>query len=227
MLLETATVIPTKPARIVIADDHPFFVDGFYAAMRKHPQVLLAGSAVNGRELVNLVQEVRPEVVFTDIQMPVMDGIAATRQIRESFPYINIIGFSSFIEDTLITDMLEAGASGYLLKNAHISEILAAVDSVMKGGVYYSREVSDRLAVLMRRTHCNPMKPFNKPHLTKLEMAVMKEICNELSNKEIAQRLNLDVRSVESAKRRIMEKTGCRNSAGIVVYAIRNFIVQL
>jgi DNA-binding NarL/FixJ family response regulator len=224
MLSSTQTITPTKPVRVVIADDHPFFIDGFCAAMRKQPQILVAGSAQNGQELVRLVEEIRPDIVFTDIQMPVMDGIAATKEIRQKFPYINIIAFSGFIEDCLITDMVEAGASGYLLKNEHISEILTAIESVMNGGCYYSHEVSGRIVTLMRRTGLNPLKPFNKPRFTERELAVMKEICHELSNKEIAQKLGLDVRSVESAKSRIMEKTGCRNSAGIVVYAIRNYI---
>jgi DNA-binding NarL/FixJ family response regulator len=227
MLSSAQTVTPTKPVRVVIADDHPFFIEGFCDAMRKHPQVMIAGRAHNGQELVALVEELCPDVVFTDIQMPVKDGIAATKEIREKFPYVNVIGFSGFIEDSFITDMLEAGASGYLLKNEHISEILSAIDNVMSGGCYYSREVSTRLATLMRRTNCNPLKPFNKPHFTELELSVMKEICQELSSKEIAQKLGLEARSVESAKSRIMEKTGCRNSAGIVVYAIRNYIWRL
>jgi two-component system, NarL family, response regulator NreC len=226
MLSSSQTVTTTKPVRIVIADDHPFFVEGFCDALRKHPHVLVAGSAANGEELVKLVEELHPDIVFTDIQMPVKDGIAATKEIRQNFPYINIIAFSGFIEDCLITDMMDAGASGYLLKNEHISQILAAIDKVMNGGNYYSREVLERLASLMKRTGSNPMKPFNKPRFTDMELSVIKEICNGLSNKEIAQKLGIDIRAVEGAKSRIMEKTGCHNSAGIVMYAIRNYIVQ-
>lgn len=226
MLPSSPTVIPTKPVRIVIADDHPVYIDGLCDGMRKHPQVLVAGTAHNGDELLTLAEELCPEVVLTDIQMPVKDGIAATKEIREKFPYIKIIGLSGYIEDCLITDMMDAGASGYLLKNERISEIITAIEKVANGSCYYSREVLDRLAVLMKRTGINPMKPFNKPSFTEKELSVMIEICNELSNKEIAQKLNMDVRSVEGAKSRIMEKTGCHNSAGIIMYAIRNFIVR-
>lgn len=226
MLLETPTLAPTKPVRVVIADDHPIFIDGFYSAMRKHPQVSVAGQAANGEELVQLVEELVPDVVFTDIQMPVKNGIAATREIMQRFPYVSVIAITNYIEDSFITDMMEAGAMGYLLKNETVHEILRAIEKVMSGQIYYSHEVSNRLVALMKRTAYNPMKPFDKPRFTELELAVMKEICDELSSKEIAQKLGIEVRSVESAKARIMEKTGCRNSAGIVKYAIRNYIVR-
>jgi two-component system, NarL family, response regulator NreC len=227
MLLETSTVTQTKPVRIVIADDHPFLVDGFCFAMKKHPHVLMAGQAGNGEELIKLVEEVCPDVVFTDIQMPEMDGITATREIVHRFPYVSVIAFTSFIDDCLITDMMEAGAVGYLLKNEHITIILRAIEKVMNRETYYSHEVSNRLVAMMKRTAYNPMKPFDKPRFTELELAVIKEICDELSSKEIATKLGVEVRSVESAKSRIMERTGCRNSAGIVKYAIRNYIVRL
>lgn len=227
MLLETPAKTQTKPVRVVIADDHQFLVDGFCFAMRKHPQVLMAGQAGNGAELVQLVEEVRPDVAFTDIQMPLMDGITATREITERFPYVSVIAFSGFIEESFITDMIDAGAMGYLLKNEPVTILLKAIDKVMKGEVYYSHEISNRLAAMMKRTAYNPLKPFDKPRFTELELAVMKEICDELTSKEIAQKLGVEVRSVESAKSRIMEKTGCRNSAGIVKYAIQNYIVRL
>lgn len=227
MLLETPAKTQTKPVRVVIADDHQFLVDGFCFAMGKHPQVLMAGQAGNGVELVQLVEEVRPDVAFTDIQMPLKDGITATREITERFPYVNVIAFSGFIEESFITDMMDAGAMGYLLKNEPVTILLKAIDKVMKGEVYYSHEISNRLAAMMKRTAYNPLKPFDKPRFTQLELAVMKEICDELSSKEIAQKLGVEVRSVESAKSRIMEKTGCRNSAGIVKYAIQNYFVRL
>src|SRR5947208_1133734 len=106
MLLETAVETHIKPVRVVIADDHQIFVEGFCSAMRKHKQVFIAGQAYNGQELVDLVDEVRPDVVFTDIQMPVKDGIVATREILQRFPYVNVIGFSGFLEECLITDMM-------------------------------------------------------------------------------------------------------------------------
>ncbi|MBO9684352.1 MAG: response regulator transcription factor, partial [Flavisolibacter sp.] len=186
MLPPTLTATPTKPVRVVIADDHQLLVDGFYCAMKKHPQILMAGYANDGGALVNLTDEIRPDVVFTDIQMPVMDGIAATREIVQRFPYIKVIGFSGFLDEGYITDMMEAGAMGYLLKNDDYTVILKAIENVMQGKVFYSHEVSNKLAAMMQRTGYNPTKPFDMPHFSELELAVVKEICNGLISKEIA-----------------------------------------
>jgi DNA-binding NarL/FixJ family response regulator len=227
MLPQSFTATPTKPVRVVIADDHQLLVDGFYCAMKKHPQVLMSGYANDGEALVNLSEEVCPDVVFTDIQMPVMDGIAATREIVQRFPYIKVIGFSGFLDEGYITDMMDAGAMGYLLKNDHYTVILKAIEKVMQGEVFYSHEVSNKLAAILKRTSYNPTKPFDIPRFSELELAVIKEICNELISKEIAEKLGVEPRSVESAKTRILEKNGAHNSAGIVMYAIKHYIVRL
>jgi two-component system response regulator NreC len=227
MLPQTSTVTHTKPISIVIADDHQFLIDGFCFAIKKHPHLFMAGQAYNGAEVVKLVEHVRPDVAFIDVKMPVMDGIAATREIVQRFPYVSVIAFSHDMEEHVITDMIDAGAMGYLLKNEHISVILKAIDKVTKGEVFYSHEVSNKLAAMMKRTAYNPMKPFDKPRFTELELAVIKETCDELSSKEMASKLGVGVGSVESAKTRIMEKTGAKNSAGIVKYAIKNYLYRV
>ncbi len=226
MLSAPAAAQQILPIRIVIADDHPFFVDGFYAAMRKHNEVRVMGHAHNGKDLLDLVQKTQPDVVITDIQMPVMDGIAATREIKRRYPQIHVIAISAFAEDVFITEMLDAGASGYLLKNAHKDEIICAIERVVRNEMHYSLEVSNKVVALMKRTKTNPMKPLDKPRFTDKELAVMKEICKGYSSKEIAQVLQLEVRAVESARQRIMEKTGCSNSTAVAMYAVRHFIVQ-
>lgn len=96
MLLEIPPETQVKPVRVVIADDHEIFVEGFCSAMRKHKQVFVAGEAYNGQQLVDLVEDVLLDVVFTDIQMPIKNGIDATREIFQRFPYISVIGISSF-----------------------------------------------------------------------------------------------------------------------------------
>lgn len=214
------------PVRIVIADDHPVYVDGLYTGLRKHKNIRIMGHASNGIELLQLVERTQPDVVMTDIQMPGMDGIAATKEIRRRYPNIQVIALSGFAEDCLITDMLDAGASGYLLKNAHPNEIALAIEKVMQNEMHYSLEVSNKVMALMRRTQSNPMKPLNKPQFSQRELDVIKEICRGHSSKQIAEALHIDVRAVESAKERIMEKTGCNNSTAIAMYAVRNYIFQ-
>ena len=107
------------PIRIVLADDHEIFRDGFKVMIKKQPSVQLVGEAANGEELIRQTRELKPDVVITDIKMPVMDGVEATKQLTSEFPEIGIIALSMFDEENLIVEMLEAGAKGYLLKNAH------------------------------------------------------------------------------------------------------------
>jgi len=228
MLAETSTPTPTKPVRIVIADDHPILVDGFCFALRKHKEVEVAGTACNGEQLVKLVQQLQPDIAFTDIKMPVMDGITAAKEIRERFPGVKVIAFTGFMDDCFITDMMiEAKASGYLLKEAHKKEILMAIEKVSSGQIYCSGEVLQRLVVLAQRTSTNPVKPFSKPDFTEREMTIMAENARGLSSKEIAQKQNIKPGAVESAKRRLFEKTNCRNSLELAAYAFRNFIAPL
>ena len=116
-----------NPIRIILADDHEIFRDGFKAMLKKQPSVELIGEASDGEELVEVTRQLNPDVVVTDIKMPRMDGLQATRILSKEFPQIGIIALSMIDEENLIIDMMEAGAKGYLLKNAHKNEIIEAI----------------------------------------------------------------------------------------------------
>ena len=117
----------TGDIRVVMADDHEIFRDGFRLMLSRDADIHLVGEAANGRQLLELVADLRPHVVITDIKMPIMDGIEATRTIRASFPDVGIIGLSMFDEEDLILEVLEAGALGYLVKNADKEEVIEAI----------------------------------------------------------------------------------------------------
>jgi DNA-binding NarL/FixJ family response regulator len=153
-----------------------------------------------------------------------MDGIEATKQIRKEFPGLGIIAFSMFDEDNLIVDMLEAGAKGYLLKNAQKEEIIAAIKTVNKGEPYYCRETTHKLAEMIANSNFNQGKKNAVPDLSEREISIIRLICEEYSNKEIAEMLDLSKRTIEDYREKILEKIDAKNSAGIVVFAIRNKI---
>src|SRR4030095_9090179 len=132
--------------RLVIADDHEIYRDGLALMLSKYQDIALVGQAENGRELIELTEATRPDVVMTDIKMPGMDGIQATRQLLQKFPDLKIIALSMFDEENLIVEMLEAGAKGYLLKNADKKEILEAITSVYEEKAFYCKGISARLA---------------------------------------------------------------------------------
>jgi DNA-binding NarL/FixJ family response regulator len=217
-----------NPIRIVLADDHEIFRDGFKAMLKKQPSVELLGEASDGEELLSLVRELKPDVVVTDIKMPKMDGLQATRIISSEFPNIGIVALSMIDEESQIIDMMEAGALGYLLKNAHKNEIIEAIESVKEHRVYYCDGTSAKLTRMIAASNRIPFhKKQPRVELSQKEIDVILLICEELTNKEIADRLSLSIRTIEGYRDKIQEKIGARNSAGIVIYAIRNGIYKV
>lgn len=218
----------TNPIKIILADDHEIFRDGFKAMLKKQPSVELIGEAADGEELVELTRQSQPDVVVTDIKMPKMDGLQATKIIATEFPHIGIIALSMIDEENLIIDMMEAGAKGYLLKNAHKKEIIEAIKVVNNGNIYYCDGTSAKLTRMIAQSdRISFTKRSSRPELSQKEIDVIQFICEEMTNKEIADRLHLSIRTIEGYRDRIQEKIGARNSAGIVVYAIRNKIYSL
>jgi DNA-binding NarL/FixJ family response regulator len=211
----------TTPITILIADDHLMIREGFRVLLKKQQRVKIIGEAENGEQLIRLALELQPDVVLTDIQMPVRDGISATREVRKILPYCGIIALTMFNEDHYIIDMLEAGARGYLLKNTTKEELLEAIDAVYKGDTYFCNATSKKLTALIAASkyqHANA----SKPQLTPIEIEIMRLICQEFSSKQIAAKLGYTQRTVENYREKIQEKIGARNMAGIAVYAIKN-----
>ncbi len=216
-----------SPVRIILADDHEMFREGFKTLIKKQPDIELIGEAEDGKELVQLAGKLLPDVILTDINMPGMNGIEATKAIIAQHPHIFVIALTMFDDEHLIIDMLESGAKGYLLKNAHKSEIFEAIKAVHKGDTYYCRHTSAKLTQLIAKSRYNPYKESKQVIFNQREIEIIRLICEEFSNKEIALRLTLSVRTIEGYRERFQEKMKVRNGAGIVVYAIKNGIFKI
>ena len=212
----------TGDINVVIADDHEIFRDGLKLVISKSPHIKLVAEAANGSELVELVLAHHPHVVVTDIKMPIKDGIEATRIIKEKAPEVGVIGFSMFDEDDLIMEMLEAGATGYLLKNADKEEVLEAITTVYQEETFYCKNTSKKLAMMIAKSKFNPYSKKKRPEFNDREQEVIQLICQELTNKEIAEKLFMSVRTVEGYRLRIQEKMGVKNTVGLVIYAIQH-----
>ncbi len=218
----------TIPIKLIIADDHEIYRDGLKIMLRKQAGIEVIGEASNGKELIALTQRLRPDIILTDIVMPVMDGVEATRQLKLQYPSINIIALSMFDQDNLIIEMLESGARGYLLKNADKSEIIEAIKSVFKDVPYYCRSTSVKLARMIAHSKFNPYnKTAERPSFSDKEVEIIRLICRECTNKEIAQQLFLSARTVEGYRVKILEKMHVKSTAGIVIYAIKNGMYKL
>jgi two-component system response regulator NreC len=220
--------MPTNPdIRLLIADDHEIFRDGFRLMLTKYPYITLAGEADNGRELTELAHKLQPDVIITDIKMPIMDGIAATRKIIETLPDMPIVGLSMYDEDDLIVDMLEAGAKGYLIKNAPKEQIIEAINTVYYSDPYYCKATSHKLTKMIASSRFNPYLKTVKPEFSEREMEIIHLICEGLTSKEIGDKLFISVRTVEGHRLKIQEKMNVKNSVGLVIYAIKNKITEI
>jgi DNA-binding NarL/FixJ family response regulator len=208
--------------KVIIADDHEIFRDGLRMMLQKQPGISLLAEAEDGRELIEHIKRLQPDVVITDIKMPRMDGVAAARHIAEHYPTIGVIALSMFDEDDLIIDMLEAGAKGYLLKNADKNEMTDAIKAVYKDEPYYCKHTSQKLAQMVARSKFNPYRHQVRPVFTDREKEIIIYICDGLTNKEIAAKVFLSVRTVEGLRMKMLEKMNARNTAGIIIYAIKN-----
>lgn len=212
--------------RLVVADDHEIFLDGLALMLSRQEHITLVGQAADGRELIELVNAENPDVVMTDIKMPKMDGIAATRQLVQQNPDVRVIALSMFDEEDQIVEMLEAGAKGYLLKNADKQEILDAITSVYEDRVYYCKSTSAKLAGMIAKSKFNPYKQKETITFTDREQEIIKLICQQFTAQQIGERIFLSKRTVEGYRTRILEKMNVRNTAGVVMYALKNNLVK-
>lgn len=211
---------------LVIADDHEIFRDGLALMLSKQEAVTLIGQAGDGQELVRLVDETRPDMVLTDIKMPRLDGIAAAKSLLQRYPALKIIALSMFEEEDLIVEMLEAGAKGYLLKNADKKEILEAIFTVYDGDIYYCKHTTAHLASLIVKSKFDSHKRSSGPLFTDREREIIRLICRQHTAQEIGELLFLSKRTVEGYRTRILEKMDVKNTAGVVIFALKHSIIK-
>ncbi|MBC7903836.1 MAG: response regulator transcription factor [Gemmatimonadaceae bacterium] len=211
---------------LVIADDHEIFRDGLALMLSKQKHFELVGQAEDGNELMEIAAEKLPDVILTDIKMPRMDGIDATRRLLAVYPKMKFIALSMFDEENLIVEMLEAGAKGYLLKNADKTEIIEAIEQVAAGHSFYCKHTSIKLASMIVKSKFNPYRKVEPVVFSDRELEVIRLICRQDTTQQIGDKLFLSKRTVEGYRTRILEKMNVRNTAGVVIYALKNGLVK-
>lgn len=211
--------------RYIIADDHKIFREGLRLVLSDDSKLQFVAEAENGQELLQILKGNTADVVLLDLKMPVMDGMTATKEIRATYPALKILILTMHDEEHMIIHMLEAGANGYLLKNADPAEIKTAIHAVVENNYYFNDMVSgSMLKNIMTR---NIAAPTFKPaiELDEREMKILQLICQECTSAEIGDKIFLSARTVEGLRAGIMEKVGVRNIAGLVMYAVKNKLV--
>ena len=210
---------------ILIADDHLIYREGLKLLLARDPQFYLKGEVTNGKELLLKVRQLAPDIIITDIKMPFMNGIEAVKKLSRAFPGIRIIALSSFSDDYLIVDMLEAGAKGFLLKGVGFEELGLAIRTVYKRKPYFSPEITEKIIRIVSGKF-NGQKFHYHISLTETEKQIIKLICKELTSKEIADSLSVGKRTIESYRVRIMDKLGAKSVATIITYALRSGLIR-
>lgn len=208
--------------KVIIAEDQILFREGLMLLMEDHGDIKVIGEANNGREALELVMKEKPHVVITDIQMPEMDGIELTKELKKSYPEIAVIALTMYEQGHLIVEMLESGAKGYVVKTASKQKLIEAIRSIYAGGYYFCDTTSIKLMKNIGKSKIDiPMK-HNANRFTELEVKIIQSICQEFSSKEIADHLHIGIKTVESYRNKIFDKIGVKNMAGLVIYAIKN-----
>ncbi len=211
--------------KIVIADDHTLFRNGLKNLLNAHEAYEVIGEASNGEELLGLLRERRPDVVLLDISMPVMNGIDAAARALGNDPDLRIITLSMYGEEDYYFKMVSLGVKGFMLKNSDIEEVREAIDTVMDGGSYFSQELLFNLVSNLKTTTETPAG--QDAELSERELEILLQICKGLSNQEIGDKLFISKRTVDKHRANILSKTNCKNTANLVVYAIKNNLVEI
>ncbi len=209
--------------RVILADDHALFLSGLKGLLARHPECEVVGIASNGAECLALIDTVECDAVLMDIDMPVMDGIQATETALLRHPDLKVITLSMHGDQEYYFRMVEAGAKGFLLKNSDIDEVVAAIRTVCEGGNYFSQELLQGLVGTLKNAGAD--KPDDLLSAREKEILVL--VCRGMSNQEIADRLFISKRTVDKHRANLLEKTGCRNTANLVVWAIKNRMVEV
>ncbi len=215
-----------KTIKLMLADDHELIRSGIRHLLQQEPSVVVVGEVSSGQELLREVESQQPDVVLMDIEMPQMNGLKAAEEVLKKFPDLKIILLTMYTEEHYLERCLEIGCRGYLLKQSDTGEILEAIRQVYQGEVYFGAGVSKHfLQRSVTRSGLNPK--LGKARLSRRETEVLHLIAEGLSSKEIADKLFISVRTVETHRSNILHKLELQNTAQLVRYAIKHKLVDL
>ena len=216
--------------RIALVDDHSLFRKGLKVLLSSRKDFSIVADVGNGEEFLEVLMQAQPDVVFMDYAMPQMNGAETTRRALEMSPDLKIITLSMFGDNAYYSDMMSSGAKGFLLKDSEFAEVVEAVETVFEGGTYFSASLLESLSHSLRSTGATASVADDiaeADRLSEREIEVLLAICQGLSTQEIADKLFISKRTVDKHRANILEKSGCKNTASLVVYAIRNGFVEI
>ena len=201
--------------RIVLADDHPLIREGFKSLLNKSEKFEIVGEAENGRDLIEIAGRIKPDIILTDVKMPVMNGLDAIEELAKNFPVMKFIVLTMHEEREYIVNALKIGASGYLLKTIEGPELEKAITTIFQGGKYFSPIVTNILAETVKRPETNETS-----EITPREKEVLDLVAQGKSTKQIADQLGISIRTVESHRINMLKKMKVSNTAELIKKAL-------
>lgn len=220
--------INVEPIKVLIADDHVLYRAGVKTALSSKKDIKIIAEADNGMHLLNMLKMVQPDVILLDIQMPVMDGIGALPEIKKNWPHIKVIMLTMMDDHSMITKLMELGANSYLSKTSDSEIIYEAIKTCFEQEYYFNSLTNKALLTnLKQRNNAMPQKfAQQEAQLNDKEMLILKLMCEEKSTKEIADFVELSPRTVEAIRDKLKVKTGAKSTAGLIMYAVKNNILD-
>ncbi|MFV0554351.1 MAG: response regulator [Mangrovibacterium sp.] len=214
-----------KKRTVILVDDHTLFRNGLRILLDASGDYEVIAEAANGQEFLAQLTHQIPDVVLLDIEMPVMDGITAAKRAMEQYPDLKIITLSMYGEEYYYYAMVDAGVNGFLLKNSDITEVVQAIEAVCSGSNYFSSELLDNLVMNFRSKPNRLTK--EQDLLSSREIEILIWICKGFSNQEIGDKLCTSKRTVDKHRANILEKSQCKNTPQLVVFAIKHKLVEV
>lgn len=213
-----------RPYSILIADDHQIFIDGLKALLKKEKHLQLSGEVCNGRVALDMIIKDQPDLLITDINMPGLTGVELTREVKSRFPEVKVLVLSMFNDRDIVSDILMSEAEGYILKSAGKQELINAINRILDNSTYYCNEVTN---IMLSRVRKQKMIEKNTATLTPREIEIIKLIMEEYSSEEIAEKLFISKRTVDTHRKNIIHKTNTRTLVGLIMFAIENNLVEI
>lgn len=211
--------------KVLLVDDHKIVRDGIKLMLEPQAGIDVVAEAENGEKVIGLLQESPVDVIVMDINMPKMNGIVTTKIVKEKYPGIKVLALTMSSDDTHIRQMVQAGASGYIMKSAGREELTTAIHEVMEGKHYFSDQATQSIMMDLVKNKGKSSAP-DPIHITERETEVLQMIVKEHTNQEIAEKLYISPRTVDAHRRNLLQKTGARNTAGLVSYAFQHGLVN-
>jgi DNA-binding NarL/FixJ family response regulator len=214
----------TQNPELIIVDDHLIFRQGLKSLINLENIATVIGEASNGIEFLELLSKLKPDLVLMDIDMPHMNGMEATKKALEMLPDLKIIAFTMFGDEEYYYKMIDLGVKGFILKSSGINELEKAIEDVMNGESYFSNELLRKIINNLGRNGVK--KPVETGRITPREMEVLQHICLGFNNDEIAQKLFISAKTIKSHRSNLLEKTNCKNTPSLILFAVKHKLVE-